>query len=126
MSDLRKAAQMALAAWDASLRWPFPANPHTAFEALRAALAQPEQEPVAWVFVPNNELLWPREVEATNPIEIDSYYPLYTAPHQRKPLTEKEIDELIYSMAGADRANDRFRTSFARAIEKAHGIGETT
>jgi len=46
---------------------------------------------------------------------------LYTAPPQRKPLTDDVIDEIIYSMAESDRANDRF--SFARAIEKAHGIG---
>ena len=42
MTDLRKAAQQALEAWDASLRWPFPANPHSSMEALREALAQPK------------------------------------------------------------------------------------
>ena len=43
------------------------------------------------------------------------------------PLKEEEIDEIIYSMAGSDRANDRFTfvhaIDFARAIERAHGIG---
>ena len=80
MSDLRKAAHTALEAWDRSRQWPFPTRPDKEFDALRAALAQPE----------------------------------------RKPLIEEEIDEIIYSMADSDRANDRF--SFARAIERAHGI----
>ena len=39
-------------------------------------------EPVAWVFLPNRELLWPAEVEATNPIAIDDYKPLYAHPDQ--------------------------------------------
>jgi len=43
MSDLRKAAQTALEAWDRSRQWPFPTRPDKEFDALRAALAQPEQ-----------------------------------------------------------------------------------
>ena len=49
-----------------------------AIKALRSELAKPEPEPVAWVYLPNKELLWPAEVEATNPIELDAYKPLYT------------------------------------------------
>ncbi len=41
MSDLRKAAQQALEAWDRSRQWPFPIRPDKEFDALRAALAQP-------------------------------------------------------------------------------------
>ena len=54
-------------------------------------------EPVAWIFMPNNELLWPAEVEATNPIEIDSYRPLYTHPPRREwvSLTEEEREAAI-------------------------------
>ena len=59
--------------------------------SLKSALKQ-QADPVAWVFAPNNELLWPSEVEVTNPIEIDSYQPLYTSPPQRKPPTEIELD----------------------------------
>ncbi len=40
------------------------------------------QEPVAWVFLPHNELLWPNEVEAKNPLELDSFSPLYTKPKE--------------------------------------------
>jgi len=43
-----------------------------------ALLMQPVQEPVAWIFKPNRELLWPDEVERENPIELDEYEALYT------------------------------------------------
>jgi hypothetical protein len=55
--------------------------------------------------------------------------PLYTAPPQRKPLTEEEIVRIFETpeLAGA-----RFQTStlkaiaVARAVEAAHGIKEGT
>ena len=45
----------------------------------------------------------------------------YTAPPQRKPLTEKEIDGLVIQHAGYGR--DNFY-AVARAVERAHGIKE--
>jgi hypothetical protein len=48
MSDLRKAAQAVIQAWDD------PAGTTgvcRALDALRAALAKPEQEPVGWAYV---------------------------------------------------------------------------
>ena len=48
MDLLRQAAQQALEAWDRSRQWPFPTRPDKEFDALRAALAQPEPEPVAF------------------------------------------------------------------------------
>jgi hypothetical protein len=63
-----------------------------------AALEQPEQEPVAWIFTPNNDLLWPAEVEAKNPIALNSYQPLYTTPpaaKQPRPwvgLTDEDVN----------------------------------
>ena len=80
-----------------------------------------QAEPVAWVFAPNNELLWPSEVEVTNPIEIDSYQPLYITPPQRKPLTIDDIQKLVLAAHG----NADWTVVFARAIEQAHGIKET-
>jgi hypothetical protein len=38
------------------------------------------EEPVAWIFKPNRELLWPNEVERKNPLELNEYAPLYTTP----------------------------------------------
>lgn len=48
-----------------------------AIDAIRAELAKTEPEPVAWIYLPHSELLWPNEVEASNPSELDEYMPLY-------------------------------------------------
>ncbi len=45
--------------------------------------------------------------------------PLYTSPPQRQPLTDEEIDALAIDEDGLP--NSHFE--FARAIERAHGIG---
>lgn len=76
-------------------------------------------EPAAWINF--NAATSKRNVSFVCESELGSI-PLWPEPPrtQRKPLTDEEIDEIIYSMAESDRANDRF--SFARAIEKAHGI----
>ena len=92
-----------------------------------AALAQPEQEPVLhkWAALfedPNND--WQAGYESARRWVLEVGLQSVAAPPQRKPLTEGEIDEIIYSMAESDRANDRF--TFARAIEAAHGIGGET
>ena len=61
-------------------------------DALAAELAAIKgREPVAWIFVPNRELLWPREVEVTNPIELASYAPLFAAP--TTPVREVTLQE---------------------------------
>lgn len=112
---------------------------------------QLEPEPVAWMDGYRN--IYSPEEKAAGCEE--AAIPLYTAPPHSKslpstratmtpdelkaslkrgekwrvagPLKEEEIDEIIYSMAGSDRANDRFTfvhaIDFARAIERAHGIG---
>ena len=131
MTNLRQAAQQALEAlekvktnadkqppvypWDIWRMWV-----DGAITALRAALAEPEQEPdgISW-------------------LKRDSGY--FTAPTPRKPLSEEEIVRL---MVGEDRVqllyakpDDPYFSEFAqgairelvesgRAIERAHGIGE--
>jgi hypothetical protein len=61
--------------------------------------AQPAaQEPVAWIFKPNSELLWPDEVERKNPFELNEYVPLYTTPpaaqRQWVGLTDEELKDI--------------------------------
>ena len=125
---LRKAAQTAIDAWDKPRRWPFPVNPNREFDDLRAAFAQPiispeikgdKAEPVAWIFTPNNELLWPSEVEIGTPISSSFYRPLFAAPPQRKPLTDDQIAEICMDCSLVTPSD----IYFARAIERAHGIG---
>ena len=70
-------------------------------ESLRARLAQPEQEPVAWITDGGKGELWWHQSEkfdvdgnliGENPDDI----PLYTAPPQREwqGLTDEEIEKL--------------------------------
>jgi hypothetical protein len=140
MTDLRQAAMLALEALrefgyhGSSPRWERVAN------ALTAALKEQDLEPVAWIFTPNTDLLWPAEVEAKNPIELNSYQPLYTTPpaaqpEQRKPLTDEEIMRHEWIMSAEKRYEDYTMqesivavgaVEFARAIEAAHGIKEGT
>ena len=49
---------------------------------------------------------------------------LYTAPPQRKPLTEEEIDALIHPVVMADLSDEMTDYEIARAVERAHGIKE--
>ncbi len=141
MTTLREAAQQALEA----LEWvyggaPVPRDGAAAIRAIRAALAEPDywqeearryagnadywrnkyealaetvQEPVAWVNKERNTITW------------DKLYPdmnaLYTAPPQRKALTEDEIALIVADCSASAHRHDDF--SFARAIERAHGIG---
>lgn len=123
MTD-RELMQMALDA----LEWCYdvtewPANGESAqdkaIEALRARLAQPEPEPVAWLYegsdVAGRDVCLAEDIfEEQKPNCI----PLYTAPPQRewKGLTDEERtqiwDGIIKYIAGEIRIND-----FAKAIE---------
>ena len=141
MSNLREAAQQALEALEWHLDWgTWGADLDGCAAALRAALEQQaEPEPVAWMvvvdggtsaYVTDN----PTDFVMDNPDYPESAYralPLYTAPPQRKPLTDEEIVEAVREVdldwqAGwtlDEHEPNRF-TTLARAIERAHGIGE--
>ena len=82
------------------------------------ALAQPEQEPVAWI---NEHGHIDCGLDAI--LDPTGWTPLYTAPPQRKPLTDEEIAEFAQRMEASD-PTDSFWREFARAIEAAHGIKE--
>ena len=150
MSDLRTAAQQALEALEMSRRFVYADNRpqcDEAIDALRAALAQQAEhfcdthctwadhaagcvmaepeEPVAKV-----ELMTTggNAGLATRIVEIDDHLRerlrpgqlLYTAPPQRKPLTQEEIDRICASLGFAAISP----AEIVRAVERAHGIGE--
>lgn len=121
---LRQAAQMALDALEETATcpkdWPLQyEKEEKAIAALRAALAEPEQEPVAWMYVNMDGECEQIEYLENEPMPDDpSITPLYTAPTPRKPLTDEEIGKIAGDTLDA--------WSCARAIEKAHGIGEQT
>jgi hypothetical protein len=90
--------------------------------------AQPAQEPVAWMFqheetgrtmcVDAQQVEW--GFEKGKP-RLKKIAPLYTAPPQRKPLTDDQIKEIWLN--GKDHGDDWLDVQgIARAIEAAHGI----
>ena len=93
--------------------------------AIREALAEPEQKPVAWMYhgilhngTPDRpRLIWrPEYMDALSASMGAKATPLYTAPPQRKPLTDNTLWEMW-----VESPSDVMR--FARAIERAHGVG---
>ena len=87
-------------------------------KAIKEALAQSEQEPMAWMDK-DGDVLSASVVSGKGLRNI----PLYTASPQRKPLTDEEIAEVAERMEATDAASSFWR-EFARAIESAHGIEE--
>jgi hypothetical protein len=108
---------------DGVVYWEGVKTHEAAIDALRKRLAQPEQEPVAWRFREAKNKPWS--------ISDDGYYisckrtsgyiiePLYTAPPQRKPLTEEKIEALDLPTSGTATVRD-----LVRLIERAHDIGK--
>jgi len=119
MTDLRKAAQALVDRWDTPL---WKDVPHTGqyIDALRAALAQPEQEPVAWKILEGTGVSYLSSEPPPHPSVVASCRPLYPTPPQRKPLNGDEMLEVLktFYFDGTVTFN-----TIVRAIEKAHGIG---
>ena len=104
-----------------------------AIAAIEEALAQPEQEPVAWKLVPvepTDEMLKAMDECSTEGYDERLYAghaaSVYMAavdvaptPPQRKPLTDEEIILIVAECASSHQHTD---IHFARAIEAAHGI----
>ena len=108
MDNLRKAAEMAL---DALLKYPMTEG--IAIQALRQALEQPEQEPVAWMYVNRDGEC--EQIEFGNPFDDSSVTPLYTAPPKREwvGLTDEEREYLW----GITPIEEEDRFAFALAVE---------
>jgi len=118
----RQALELALEALEdrtSLMKW------QIARDAVKEALAQPEQEPVAWMLEgwgpdcgPYFEIYRDDEMGWRNKKE---WTPLYTTPPQRKPLTDEDINDIAKNYA---LNNPTTPLHFARAIEAAHGIKE--
>jgi hypothetical protein len=104
MTDLRKAAEMALAKldhlWEIAVDERMGTDVLPEIKALRQALAQPEQEPVAWIMEMPPPSGADRSVRMTSCKEVtqdwENAIPLYTAPPKREwvGLTDEEKSEL--------------------------------
>jgi hypothetical protein len=126
MSDLRKAAEMALDALnyhfdneDDYLNWKYPLVLE-AKQALRQALAQPEQKPVAWLSKCFNEDGDPLGYTAHEQ-EVHGSFPVYTSPREWVGLTRTERFEIERAMSNYYDYRHQCRTvclpEFAAAIE---------
>jgi hypothetical protein len=145
MTDqLRQAAQAVVERWDTPA-WEWRDQGPTAdlMADLRKALAQPEQEPVAWDGYNLDDMCeaFDRVIEEHHqrknpfhdPVNKDAmialrvlrgfvpHMKLYTTPPaaQRKPLTEPRIHKLWRGLAPGEGIEE-----FARAIEADHNIKE--
>jgi len=136
MSDLRKAAEMALKYFEGA--YGLEDMEFKIKEALRTALAQgvvqeikpyddglkpnyytePEKwvkhDPVAW---------WDPKLGVFDEKHFDQLQPLYTAPQAQQPLTDEQIESIWDSTLSDDVGITALR-KIARVIEAAHGIGE--
>lgn len=111
MTTLRQAAQQALEAMEGELPdWRTPAQAK-AITALRDALAQEEQEPVAWMSRGKERL----EFSRPDTVYGSHTIPLFPHPPRRewRSLTDDEISALFSSSLRSDYKP----YSFARAIE---------
>ena len=90
-----------------------------AITAIKKALAQPEQEPVA---IPDCGEAGHADGACGNRECLPSFN-RNTTPPQRKPLTDEEIETYRYMI---DWTAHWSYINFARAIEAAHGIKENT
>ena len=134
MTTLREAAQKALEALEDMLGWESLApqsvqdSSKQSLQRLREALAQPDPEPVAIVVAAEYEdgshaghrLEWRGRNEANDYPEGTEFYT--APPPQRQPLTDEELVDIVGNCAADSGGWFRYH-AFARAIERAHGIG---
>ena len=132
-----EALKLALEAFD-SMIGRKPERVEQAITAIKEALAQPEQEPVAWVsttellVMRGNALGGAKEWRISlGLVKQDGDVGLYTTPPQRKPLTDEEIlaDETLryyFGLNGGAGPVSKQGRRIVNAIEAAHGIKENT
>ena len=129
MTDLRAAAQQALEAWDGGDTEWFK-RAYTVMENVRAALAEPVQEPVA--IVGTQEDTWKgygdQWLSPGPPIktvhmlaELPVGTPLYTAPPQRKPLDDLAIAD-IYTKWDEDKGWGPLVEAIEQALKEKNNV----
>ena len=100
--------------------------------AERGLVAEPQGEPVAWMhdgFVSTNfeRVKHDESRNRASGFKAKPIIPLYTHPPQRQPLTDEQIKAIWWQCESTIRDHDPrhvWWSQFARAIERAHGIGE--
>jgi len=109
VSDLRKAAEEVLERWD-SPAWEWMKQGPTAelMAALRAAIAAPQPEPVAYFDPQKREFYWARPTQIDAPTTVDvPPLPLYAAPPTAAPEPEKRHPGYILGNHWLETAYER-------------------
>jgi hypothetical protein len=124
MTDLRDAARQALEAWEYINKYGFVLADYEgpmeqAITALKAALEQPEQEPVAWTTMPDADD-WMFVSGTEKPPLPGEWHPLYTHPPRREwqGLTNPDIARVFRAVYGGARFGPSEK-EFAIAVEDA-------
>ena len=115
MTTLRDTVRAVIDRWDSS---EYAAS--DLFEELRAALEQPENEPVA--LIRDGVLCWHIQNEHYSRPTWTTHgtHMLYTTPPQHLPLTDAEVVGVLGNLR--ERITGNVFLAFARAIEQADGI----
>ena len=100
-----------------------------AITAIKEALAQPEQEPVAYINIEERKLEWAYKYMSWDTPTVVNLpkIPLYTTPPQRTwvGLTDEDITELHYEikvrLMGTYKTEDIYRAIEAKLKEKNNG-----
>ena len=120
-STLREAAQQALEAMEKATRF-MPNKDYRklneSIDVLKAALAEPVQGCPSCEYNKQRAQLWRNEAYKLGGHPLDWEPELMVRP---KPLTEEEIERLL-----SEHEHNYEMIKFARAIERAHGIGGNT
>ncbi len=97
------------------------AVPNSIVTRYKELLAQPEQQPEAWIIV-NRDTGYRIQVSLFPDLynkDMFEVIPLYTSPPKREPLNKEQYMKFFTDTY--DSVNPI--TDFVKAIEKAHGIG---
>jgi len=104
MSDLRKAAEALIKHWEAGEFQNCTGDMAGHIRLLRQALAQPEQKPVAWMYLePNNpyKTVHIDDYDYAQMRQDDEWFPVYIAPPKKEwvGLTDQEVDALLWKLS---------------------------
>ena len=75
--------------------------------------SKPKPEPVGYAWIVGDQIQKLADTKLNS-----SFEPLYTTPPTRAPLSEHEINNIVFSLSKGSTLFD-----FARLVEQAHGIG---
>ena len=91
---------------------------------------QPQDEPVAWCcLTPSGKIAYSdgKPMVMPGPVGNEVHRtPLYAHPQQRKSLSAEQIDKILDRVRmnwASSPPTHEFALAFARAVERAHGIG---